>query len=90
MFLGHSPLDFLIGFDYAAIALGLAKEVEQKDKLCDQIVIEHGWEYNPAQHVSGQLEAAGFGRTFIVNEVLGIEIEAWKRLHRSLCEPTTP
>lgn len=86
MFLNdQTPHSFLLGFDCAAVALGLAKEVEQKRELYRKIVVERGWEYNLARHLSSELEEQGLSYTQIIDEVLQIEIEAWKRLYRSLC-----
>ena len=73
-----SLLMWLEGFTTACTALDIRQGYVGHDAIQKLVAIEHGWEYRSTGLVA-EMQERGWRDEAIIEEVLYIEIETWKR-----------
>lgn len=72
---------FLSGFNSACQLFGLETPRGGDSEIYKDVVQEHGWEWS-ASGPWREMHKKGMKNTEIIDEVLAIEIETWKRFYR--------
>jgi hypothetical protein len=66
--------NFQVGFDMACEILGIMPDAD----VSEQVFLEHGWKPSAfGPHI--QMRKKGFTEQQIIDELLSMEIEVWKR-----------
>lgn len=69
---------FLGGFRAGCQLFGPKEMSIHSDNLYENVVVEHGWEWT-SRHPWHEMRERGLSSTEIIQEILGIELEVWKR-----------
>ena len=83
MYFGPEPLavlPFVEGFKFGCSILGVSYgSGHEHEAMLKDIVIKRGWRWNASRHPAEVMEKEGYDNLKIIDEVLQIEIELWKR-----------